>query len=217
MDESLSRREAMVNGQIRPNRVVDERVTAALLAVPREFFVPKSLRGVAYLDEDLAIAEGRYLMEPVAFARILQAARLEADDVVLDVGCASGYSSAILARLASTVVALEVDAGLAARANENLAALEIDNVAVVEGPLVDGYPAQGPYDVIFLGGSVGRLPETLTAQLADGGRLMVVERSGGMGKVLCYAKFEGVVSAIELFDAQVAPLPGFEAVSSFVF
>ena len=92
MDESLSRREAMVNGQIRPNRVVDERVTAALLAVPRELFVPKSLRGVAYLDEDLAIAEGRYLMEPVAFARILQAARLEADDVV---GITDGHAVAL--------------------------------------------------------------------------------------------------------------------------
>lgn len=217
MDDSQSQREAMVNGQIRPNRVVDERVTAALLAVPRELFVPKALQGVAYLDEDIAVAEGRYLMEPVAFARILQAAEIEADDVVLDIGCASGYSSAVIARLASAVVALECDGVLAARANENLAELEIDNIAVVEGPLDAGYPEQGPYDVIFLGGSVERLPEALLAQLADGGRLLVVERRGGIGRAVRYGNFDGLVSALQLFDAQVAPLPGFEVAPGFVF
>lgn len=217
MDESLSQREAMVNGQIRPNRVVDERVTAALLAVPREPFVPKALRGVAYLDEEIAVAEHRYLMAPVAFARILQAAEIEADDVVLDIGCATGYSSAVIARLASAVVALESDRELAARANENLAALEIDNIAVVEGPLEAGYPKQGPYDVVFLGGSVERLPEALLEQLADGGRLLVVERRGGIGRAVRYGKFDGLVSALALFDAQVAPLPGFEVAPGFVF
>jgi protein-L-isoaspartate(D-aspartate) O-methyltransferase len=217
MDESLSRREAMVNGQIRPNRVVDERVTEALLAVPREPFLPRALRGVAYLDEDIAVAEGRYLMAPNAFARLLQAAEIGAEDVVLDIGCASGYSSAVIARLASAVVALEAEPELAARANENLARLEIDNIAVVEGPLEAGYPDQGPYDVIFLGGSVGRLPEALPEQLAEGGRLVVVERQAGIGRALRYGKYDGLVSALELFDAQVAALPGFEVRPGFVF
>ena len=137
--------------------------------------------------------------------------------MVLDVGCASGYSSAVIARLASAVVALEADGELAARANENLAALEIDNIAVVEGPLEAGYPEQGPYDVVFLGGLVERLPDALLAQLADGGRLLVVERLGGVGRAVRYGKFGGRVSALALFDAQVAPLPGFDVAPGFVF
>ncbi|MDP6706844.1 MAG: protein-L-isoaspartate O-methyltransferase [Alphaproteobacteria bacterium] len=217
MDESLSRREAMVNGQIRPNKVVDERITAALLAVPREPFLPGPLRGVAYLDEDIAVGEGRYLMEPVAFARLLQAAEIGADDVVLDIGCASGYSSAVIARLASAVVALEAAPELGARANEILAELEIDNIAVVEGPLEAGYAEQGPYDVIFIGGAIERLPEALPEQLAEGGRLVVVERRGGIGRAMRYGKHDGLVSGLELFDAQVALLPGFEARPAFVF
>lgn len=217
MDKSLARRQAMVDGQIRPNRVSDERVTAALLAVPREVFLPKALRGVAYIDEDIPIGGGRFLMEPVVFARLLQAAAIGPDDAVLDVGCGTGYSSAVLAQLASAVVALEVDPDLGQRANANLAELGVDNVAVVEGELPAGYAEQGPYDVIFVNGAVETVPEALLQQLGEDGRMLLVERRHGVGKAMCYAMFDGNIGRRELFDAQVPLLPGFARKPAFVF
>jgi len=217
MNDSLKRREAMLDGQIRPNRVTDERICEALRAVPREPFLPRELRGVAYLDEDIPIGGGRFLMEPVVFARILQAAEIGPDDLVLDIGCGSGYSSAVLSHLASAVVALESDAALAERANANLAELGIDNVAVIEGVLPEGCVKQGPFDVIFLNGGVEELPQSLLGQLAEGGRLMAVERRHGVGKAMRYANIDGLVGATELFDAQVPSLPGFEKAPGFVF
>lgn len=217
MSDSLKRREAMLEGQIRPNRVTDERVCAALQAVPREPFLPHQLRGVAYLDEDIPIGGNRYLMEPVVFARLLQAADIDGEDAVLDIGCGSGYSSAVLSHLASAVVALESDPALIERANANLAELGIDNVAVIEGPLHEGCPKQGPFDVIFLNGAVEELPKALFDQLGDGGRLLVVERRRGVGKATRYLKIDGIIGATELFDAQVPALPGFETVPGFVF
>jgi protein-L-isoaspartate(D-aspartate) O-methyltransferase len=217
MNDSLKRREAMINGQILPNRVTDMRVAEAMLAVPREPYLPRELRGVAYLDEDIPIGGGRYLMEPVVFARLLQAAAVGPDDAVLDVGCGTGYSSAVLARLASAVVALECDQALIERANANLTELGIDNAVVVVGPLADGCPKQGPFDVIVLNGAVEVLPAALTEQLAEGGRLVAVERRLGVGKARRYVKLGGLVGATELFDAQVPALPGFEMAEGFVF
>ena len=217
MDKSFELREAMINGQILPNKVTDVRVTAALMAVPREPFLPKALRGVAYLDEDIPIAEGRCLMEPAVFARLLQAAAIKATDVVLDIGCASGYSSAVLAHLASAVVAVEADEALVALANENLAALAIDNVAVVIGSLTAGYPDEGPYDVVFLNGMVEQIPDAIKFQLTEGGRMVVVERRDGVGKAYCYTNLSKLVACSELFDAQIPPLSGFETTPRFVF
>jgi protein-L-isoaspartate(D-aspartate) O-methyltransferase len=217
MDDSLKRREAMLQGQILPNRVTDERVAAAILAVPREPFLPRELRGVAYIDEDIPIGGGRYLMEPVVFARLLQAARLGRDDVVLDVGCGTGYSSAVLSHLASVVVGLECDAELIRRANANLAGLGIDNVAIVTGPLAEGCPRQAPFNVIMLNGAVEVLPEALTRQLAAGGRLLAVERRRGVGKAMRHVNLGGIIGATELFDAQVPALPGFGKPPCFVF
>ena len=217
MEMSLARRQAMVDGQIRPNNVTDERLITALLAVPREVFVPKALKGVAYVDEDILIGGGRYLMEPVVFARLLQAARIGPDDAVLDVGCGTGYSSAVLARLASAVVALEVDPELVRRANANLTELGVDNVAVVQGELREGCPAQGPYDVIFVNGAVEEAPVALTQQLGEDGRMLLVERRNGVGKAMSYGRFKGNISRRELFGAQVPTLPGFERKPAFVF
>lgn len=217
MNKFSAVRQSMVAGQILPNRVTDARVVAAMAEVPRELFVPEGLRGVAYVDEDIEIAPGRYLMEPRVFARLIQGAAIAAGDMVLDVGCGRGYASAVLARLAATVVALENDEGLAAMAGETLAQLEIDNAVVVTGELAAGYPEQGPYDAIFVSGAVDEVPEALTAQLAEGGRLVAVIGCGGAGRATLIARHEELLARRSLFDAALPPLPGFAIEPGFVF
>ncbi len=177
----------MVNGQILTNKVTDEALTDALLAVPRDRFVPDALAGAAYVDEDIAVGGDRFLMEPMVFARMVQAAELNRDDLVLDIGCATGYSCAVLAALADTVVGLEVDEDMVARANALLNELEIENAAVIAGPLQDGRADQGPYDLIFVNGSVARIPDALLAQLKDSGRLIAIERRGHIGQAIVFA------------------------------
>jgi protein-L-isoaspartate(D-aspartate) O-methyltransferase len=208
----------MIEGQLRPNGVVDLALIGVMSELPREVFVPKPLRGIAYIDEDLHLGGGRYLTEPRILGRMLQAAGLKGSDIVLDIGCATGYSSAVLARLTNTVVALESDAGLAAHARSVLGTLGIDNVAVVEGPLERGWPDQGTYDVIVFGGSVPQVPQSIIDQLAEDGRLVtVVKRGPGLGQARLYTRLGGVVSARDLFDAATPTLPGFAAEQSFTF
>ena len=210
-------RRSMVTNQLVPNRVSDERVTGAMGAVARELFVPEAFRAAAYADEDVALGRGRYVMEPRVFARLLQAAAVGANDLVLDIGCGSGYSSAVLAKLAATVVALEADAELAARATQTLARAGADNVAVVTGPMREGYAQQGPYDVIFVNGAVPAIPDRLAAQLADGGRLVAVVGAARLGKATLVVNVGGVAAVQALFDAAVPALPGFAEPSTFVF
>jgi protein-L-isoaspartate(D-aspartate) O-methyltransferase len=207
----------MVESQIRPNKVTDPRLIEALESLPRELFVPKALRGVAYVDEDIAVATDRYLMEPLVLARLLQAAALEPTDTALDIGCATGYSTALLGRLASMVVGLEGDAALAAEAKRRLAELSIDNAVVVEGRLTAGYREQAPYNVILLGGRVEHIPDTLIEQLAEAGRLVAVLGRPGVSRAIVMTRRGGTVSSREIFDAAVPPLPGFERETGFVF
>ncbi len=217
VEASGSRRKAMVDGQILPNNVTDEGILAAFLEVAREPYVPRALRAVAYVDDDLRIAPGRHLLAPVVLARLLQAAAIGPEDAVLDIGCASGYSTAIIARLASAVVALECDAELAAWANRALGETGVDNAAVVEGVLGEGCSDQGPYDAIVVNGACERAPDVLAEQLAEGGRMVLVERVGEVGRAYLYRRREGVVSHTELFNAQVPVLPGLEAMATFQF
>ncbi len=216
----------MVENQVRPNKVTDDRVLKAMAAVPRERFVPEKFTGVAYVDEDIAVSAGRYLMEPMVLARLLQAASIEPGDVVLDIGCATGYSTAVLARLAETVVALESDPDLAETATALMVELDADNTAVVTGELAEGYAKQAPYDVIVLEGAVEEVPQSLSDQLIEGGRLVAVvtggkrsDHRGGhrVGRATLMRRLHGALSSSILFDGSVPPLPGFDIKRGFVF
>ena len=217
MQDYAAARRHMVDSQIRPNKVTDERIMEAMGKVPREIFVPPSLKGVAYVDEDIQIAPGRFLMEPQVLARLIQAAEIEPTDAVLEIGSATGYASAILSHLAESVVAVESDAQLAEIANKTMAALEITNVAVVEGKLDKDYSRQGPFNVVFVNGAVEERPDSWIKALAEGGRLVCVEMTGGVGKAVLYTKVAGVPGRRILFDARTPLLPGFQRAPAFVF
>ena len=168
----------MVDSQLRTNKVKDARLLHAFETLPRELFLPEGQRSIAYVDEDLPVAPGRYLIEPMVLARLLQAADITTDDLVLEIGGASGYGSAVLSQLGATIVSLESDKDLAAAAAQAHGEVGIDNVLLVEGPLDQGYGKQAPYNVIFINGAVSEIPPAITDQLADGGRLVTVVRAG---------------------------------------
>jgi protein-L-isoaspartate(D-aspartate) O-methyltransferase len=207
MSNFAAARQHMIEGQIKPNQITLPALIVALGEIPRELFVPRALQGVAYVDEDIAVAPGRYLMEPMVFARLVQALALTPADLALDVGCATGYSTAVLSRLCGAVVGLEEDEALAEKANQLLAELQCDNASVARGALVAGCPSQGPYDAILLNGAVEYVPTALADQLKEGGRLAAVVREEGVGKAVLYVKADGVLGRRELFDAAVPPLP----------
>ncbi len=217
MADFAASRRMMVDGQVRTNDVTDPRLITAMLEVPRERFVPRELQPLAYLDRDLAVGPGRALVKPMVLAKLIQAVNVGEHDLVLVVGCATGYSSAVLARLADAVVGLEEDAALARTANETLSAVDAPNVAVVSGPLAAGWPSQGPYDVILLNGAVEVIPEALLGQLKEGGRLVAVVGTRPMAKATLYRSDSGRVSAQPLFDAAAPALPGFAKPPAFVF
>jgi len=208
-------RKTMVDCQVRPSDVTDLRIIAALLDVPREQFVAPSRRAIAYLDLDLPVADGspRALLKPMVFAKLLQAAEIRETDRVLDVGCTTGYSAAVLAKLAGNVVALEEDPALARIAAANLGA----HVVMAGGPLNAGWQADAPYDAILLEGASEVRPDRLLTQLKEGGRLVAVIGSAPLGKATLYRKDSGQITALPLFDAAAPLLPGFAKTPAFVF
>lgn len=212
----------MVDGQLRTTDVTSLPLLAAMLAVPRELFVPESRKVLAYIDDNILLAGqagqgARYLMKPSPFAKMVQAAEVTPQDTVLIVGAATGYSAAVVSRLARTVVALESDDALADKAVSTLAGLGCDNVTVVRGALPAGHKQGAPYDVILVEGSVDEVPETLLSQLAEDGRLVVVEGRGNAGAARIYLKSNGVATGRRAFNAAVKPLPGFERAPAFEF
>ncbi len=218
MIDYAAARLAMVDSQIRPNKVTDEAVLEAFLAVPRERFVPARLRGAAYVDDDLPLGGGRYMMQPMVLARLIQLAEIGREDSVLEIGCGTGYGTALLARLARSVVAVDSEVELARQAVARLRELAIDNATVVEAPLGIGHPGRAPYRVILCEGAVQRIPDAIANQLAEGGRLVCVLRpDSGPGRAVVMTSVGGVLSQWPAFDAAVPLLPGFEAEPSFVF
>ena len=219
MSEFTAVRHNMVECQLRTNKVTNWRLIDAMDDVPRELFVPKQLADVAYIDEDLMVAPGRYLMEPLVLARLLQAATVTEQDVALDVGCGTGYSSAVLGRLAGTVIGLEPDEALATEASQTLSSVGADNVIVVSGGVAEGYSRQGPYDVILLNGGVPFAPPSLIDQLAEGGRMVAVMRGASevVGRATHWVRLHGKISHRVIFDATVPPLPGIETKPAFQF
>ncbi len=211
-------RRIMVESQLRPNRVTDEAVLSVMGSLPRESFLPEALRPIAYVDEDIEIAPGRYLMEPLVLARLVQAAAPLTDDVALVVGAGIGYSAAVLARLCDTVFALESNADLAASTTELFSDLVLDNIVVVEGNLADGLPEQGPFNIILMNGGLSSISENLTDQLAEGGRLLaVVGGENGVGRATLVQRAATGISQRVLFDAAIPTLPEFEKEAGFVF
>ncbi len=204
----------MIDSQIRPSDVTDVRILAALGTVARENFVPRAARALAYADVSVEVAPGRFLMEPRCFAKLLQLAAITADDRILDVGCATGYSAAVLARLGATVVALEQDADLLRIASEGLSATSI---VLVQGALIEGAKGEGPFDVIVVEGAIEQVPETLLSQLAEGGRLVAVMNDGPQGKATLFLKENGGIGRRAVFDAAVPVLAGFKKMMGFVF
>ncbi len=208
----------MVDCQLRTNKVKDARLIHAFETVPRELFVPERQRSIAYVDEDIQVGAGRYLIEPMVLARLLQAADISPEDLVLEVGGASGYGTAVLSHLGATIVSLESDKDLAAAAAEAQADVGIDNVLIVQGPLNQGYGKQAPYNVIVINGAVGEIPEAISDQLADGGRLVtVVREDAGPGRAVLLQRRGANISSRVLFDAATPLLPEFARSPGFVF
>ena len=218
MDYSLARFN-MVESQLRTNKITSINIIEAMGQIPREMFVPKQISDLAYVDNDLMIAPGRYIMEPLVLARLLQEASVTKRDVVLDVGCTTGYASAVLGELAGTVVGLEEDSDLCGAATELLNGIGADNVITVAGEMVSGYARQSPYDVILFNGAIPFVPQTLTEQLAEGGRMVGVlcDPDDAIGRATIWLKLRGEVSSRVICDASIPYLPGFQKSVDFKF
>jgi protein-L-isoaspartate(D-aspartate) O-methyltransferase len=217
MFDAAYARRLMVEGQVRTADVTDPDLLDAMSTVPREKFLPTALAPLAYLDSDIQIGKGRALLKPMVLAKLIQAARVGRQDRVLDVGCGTGYSSAVLVRLAGSVIALEEDPDLARQARDALASVGATRVEVVVGPLTVGWPAGAPYDVILLNGATEIVPETLGSQLKPDGRLVGVHGGSAAAKGTIYHIVEGRLLGRPIFDGAARLLPGFAAPPSFVF
>ena len=209
-------RSQMIDGQIRTNKVTDTRLLEAMSVIAREDFVPLNMKNVAYIDDSVALGGGRYLLEPLVLARLIQALDLTTDDNVLDIGAGTGYSAAILAHLAGSVVAVEEIPLLIHTADSQLS--KFDNVKVVSSPLAEGHANKAPYSAILIEGAVGHIPESIIDQLAEGGRVVAVESGRGpVGKAKIWRKHGGLMIATTLFEAGVPALTAFAHKRGFEF
>ncbi len=215
MTDFTARRTMMVDTQVRPNDVTKFPIIDAMLSVPREAFVPGGQREAAYVGGNLDIGGGRVMLEARTLAKMLDALDIQPSDMVLDIGCGLGYSTAVIARMAEAVVAVEEDAGLAQQAQARLSSEGADNAAVIEGPLSSGAAKHGPYDAIMIEGAAETVPDAILAQLKEGGRIACLFMEGALGLCRIGHKIDGAVSWRFAFNASAPVLPGFELRRSF--
>ncbi len=217
MPDYAAQRANMVAAQLSTTDVSDPRVRLAIATVARESFVPAVKRAMAYCDLPVEVVAGRYLLDPRSFAKLLVLAGVRPADRVLDVGCATGYSTAVLALLAKSVVAVEQDGDLVRVASDRLSAVGAENATVVQGALVEGAKAKSPYDVIVVEGGIEEAPQTLLSQLGEGGRMVAVLRQGAHGRAHLFVRENGRIGSRPDFDASVPVLVGFHKSVGFVF
>lgn len=213
-------RKAMVDNQLRTSNITDRRLLAVMGQVPRERFVPAERQTLAHIDGAHLLQpgrSGRALPAPAPFAKLVQLAGLRHTDRILDLGCGTGYSTAVLAALAAHVVALDDQADLAALARDNLQALGIDNAMIIEAPLAEGAPGHAPFDVIIVEGVVDAVPAALFGQLADGGRLVALIRRGATAVANLFVKSGKDVAGRAEFNASLPPLGGPAVEDEFIF
>ncbi|WP_297369861.1 protein-L-isoaspartate O-methyltransferase [Acidocella sp.] len=206
----------MVDSQVRPNHVHDERVIAAMRALPREAFAPSG--ALPYADADIALGQGRYLAAPMLTARLAQLALAQNPAHVLVVGAGSGYLAAILSHAGVDVVALEAES----RLDTGALAAHAPKVERVSGPLEAGWPAGGPFDVILVEGAIGAVPPAWVAQLAKAGRVVAVladdmAAQGGLGRAVLASPAGEGFAAVWQFDTTARPLPAFRPAPAFAF
>jgi protein-L-isoaspartate(D-aspartate) O-methyltransferase len=217
MFDAAAARRMMVDGQVRTADVTDPDLLAAMQAVPRELFVPPALVAQAYCDGEIGLGNGRALLRPMVLAKLVQAANVRSGDHVLDVGCGTGYSSAVLSHLGASVVALEQNVELTRAAKAALAAAGAGRVQLVNGHLAAGWPVAAPFDVILFEGSTEIVPNALGSQLKPQGRLAAIFGSGPSGKAMIYRRIKAQLVGRPVFDAAAPILPGFAAPPTFVF
>lgn len=216
MTEFSARRTMMVDTQVRPSDVTKFPIIEAMLHVPREAYVPSDKREAAYMGENMHIGAGRVVLEARTLAKLLDALDIQPSETVLDLGCGLGYSTAVIARLADAVIAVEEDGALAAAAQRTLSAEGVDNAAVFEAPLAQGAAKHGPYDVITIQGAVEMVPAAIIAQVKEGGRIGSVFMEGALGVARVGYKIDGVVTWRFAFNASAPVLPGFAAKREFM-
>lgn len=217
MTDFSARRVTMVDTQVRPSDVTKFPIIEAMLTIPREDFVPASLREAAYVGENLDLGGGRILLEPRTLAKMLDALALDPAQAVLDLGCGLGYSAAVAARIAGRVVAVEENAGWVDEARAVLAGHGTGNATVVAGPIVAGAPEHAPYDAILIQGAIEILPEAIVAQLKEGGAIACLFMDGALGVCRLGRKVDGTISWRNIFNATAPVLPGFARKREFVF
>lgn len=215
MSDYSARRIMMVDTQVRPSDVTKYPIIAAMLSIPREAFVPEGLKEAAYAEESVALATGRVMLEPRTLAKLLDALDIQPTELVLDLGAGLGYSTAVIARMAEAVVAVEEDEALAALATKALAGQGADNAVVLAGPLAAGAAKHGPYDVITVQGGVQTIPDAVLAQLKDGGRIGALFMQGALGTAKIGYKENGRITWRFSFNAAAPVLPGFAATQGF--
>lgn len=209
-------RTTMVDTQIRPSSITDSKLIAALGNIPREHFVPEERRSIAYVDVNHPLSpNGRFLSAPAAFAKLVQLADIGESDVVLDIGCGTGYSTAVIASLASAVVGLEDDPELVEKANAIFSDLDIGNAAVLEGKLDEGVPSEAPFDVIVMEGAVDMVSPALLAQLRNGGRLVAMLAKGATSTAQVFVKTDAGIAVRSSFNANLPKLTHAQHQSAF--